>query len=174
MRRPLLILTICYCLGIIFADRLALQLPYLFAGAFGFLALACAWKRLLLGPSLFLAGAVLLTLTKLPLAPDDLRRILGEQAHEISIRGKIMEAPYQRFSDRDHIAVGRTLTQVDVQSIRLKDHEAWSPAVGMVLVSTRDILPENFCLGQEVEVTGAIRPPKSALAPGLFDYREYL
>ncbi len=177
MRRPLLIVAICLCVGIIFADRVQINPAYLFVAAYFFLLLAMIWAKArpwLVAPAVFFVGAVILTLNQRVLSPDDLRAIIGEEAGEISLRGQIIEAPYQRYSEHDHTSTWRTLTQLEVQFIRSKDSEEWSPATGTILVSTRDILPESFCAGRHAEVSGVIRRPKSALAPGLFDYREYL
>src|SRR5204863_1020710 len=131
------------CLGIIFADQFHIRPVYLLIAAFSFLTAAMLWARArewLLVPAVFFTGAVFLTLSHTILAPDDLRTIIGENAREISVRGKIVEAPYQRYSEHDHTSTWRTLTQLEVQFIRLKNADDWSPAIGTVLVSTRDIL----------------------------------
>jgi ComEC/Rec2-related protein len=45
---------------------------------------------------------------------------------------------------------------------------------GQVLVSLPGVFPAGFHRGAGVSFQGRVRPPKTALVPGLFDYRAYL
>jgi len=126
----------------------------------------------LLWPLLVIAGAASFTLRTSVIAPDDLRTILGTEPREATIRGVLVDTPYQRVFDRDGAERWRTLARVEVETIRLNDE--WTSATGELIVTTPDILPDHFHDGQHVQIQGVVRRPPNALAPGLFDYRRYL
>jgi ComEC/Rec2-related protein len=83
-----------------------------------------------------------------------------------------VDTPYQRVFDRDGTERWRTLARIDVDSICLNHN--WMRTRGEVVVSTPDILANQFYDGQHVQIQGVVRQPPNALAPGLFDYRRYL
>src|SRR5262245_432856 len=178
MRWPLLIVAVCFALGILTAEAVMFPVNYLLIAALTLVILSIPFARVrlfLFWPALVLAGAANFTVRTAIIAPDDLRRILGREPQEVTVRGTLADTPSQRVYDRDGTERWRTLGQIEVEAIRLnQDAAEWTTGYGDLLVTTPDILPDQFFRGQKVQIKGVIREPRNALAPGLFDYRAYL
>lgn len=175
MQWPLLAIGIFFTCGILAAHFISVPVQFLLFSGLALTLAALAVARLrpwLIWPAIFVAGAANYTLRTAILAPDDLRNILGSEPREATIRGTISQTPYQRVFGRDGNEFWRTLAQVEVEAIRIDDR--WSSAFGEVIAATPEVLADHFYHGQRVEVPGVMRQPRTALAPGLFDYRAYL
>jgi competence protein ComEC len=176
MRYPLVPVAIAYGFGIVFADRVTLLSGGILAAAFAVTFLAIVWPQArswLIWPAVFLAGATHMTV-ETSLSPDDLRHRLRDAPREVVLRGTLIETPYQRVWEREKLEGWKTLAKLQVTSICDKKSQLWAAVSGRVLVTISDLLPPEFFVGQRVEVSGIIRPPKAPVAPGLFDYRNYL
>lgn len=175
MKQPLVIPTLLYVGGILAGDYLSLPLPWLVAATAvpGILALLSArlapWC---LGFLLFGAGWTHQVATTTVLSPRDLRVQFHAPAI-VTLRGRLVETPYQRMFERGEVESWRTIAQVEASAIAPQG-TAWQPAFGTVAVTTPGILPERFFGGREVEVTGVLSPPKPPPVPGGFDYPKYL
>ncbi|HKQ40484.1 MAG TPA: ComEC/Rec2 family competence protein, partial [Verrucomicrobiae bacterium] len=175
MRRPLLPLAICFTGGVLLAHTINLPIRYWLLPAFAFAIAAMTWTQRrfwLLMPLLVLAGAANYALRTAVIAPDDLRNIIGVEPQQVIVRGRLVDAPYQRVFNRDGTEYWRTLARIRLDAISLGGQ--WTGTVGDVIVMTPDILANTFYEGQRVQIDGVIREPPRALAPGLFDYRRYL
>jgi competence protein ComEC len=116
---------------------------------------------------IFVVGAVIYWCRYTPFSEDDLRVVLPDEAKIVALRGELLETPQVRnFSSSEF-----TTARLRVSEVRLDD--TWRPATGDVISRTRGGLDESYFEGRYVEVAGVIRPPPKALAPGLFDQREY-
>ena len=136
---------------------------------------AVVWSRVrlwVLWPIILFAGAANYTLRTAIVAPNDLRAVLGSEPHDVVIRGRLSETPYQRVYSRDGREQWRTLALIEVKSISIAG--VWTAARGDVIATTPDILADQFYNGQRVQVSGVVRQPRSPIAPGAFDYRRYL
>jgi competence protein ComEC len=175
MQRPLLMVAVCFTLGILAAKAVSVPINYLLIPAFALALTALFWTRIrlwLLGALLFVAGAANFTLRTAVIAPDDLRTILGDEPREAAVRGTLVDTPYHRVFERDGTERWRTLAHIKVDAI--SRNEQWTSAYGEIIVTTPDILADQFYNGQRVQIQGVIRRPQNALAPGLFDYRSHL
>jgi competence protein ComEC len=178
MKRPLLMVALCYAAGIMAADFSPVTVPALpiLAGAVLLAVLALCWARgrpALVWALLFVTGASNLACRQAVLSPHDLRTLAGDQPHIATLRGKLSETPYHRLYEQGEEQSWRTLAQLEVDSIQLKN-AVWQRATGRVLVSTPGLLPGEFFGGRLVEIEGVLRRPRSAVAEGVFDYRQYL
>jgi ComEC/Rec2-related protein len=176
MKRPLAVVALLYVGGILLADRLPLSLFALFAA--GFPVGVAAWllqrgRPMLLGLLLVLAGAVRLTLDTAELSPHDLRRLFGDGAHEVTVRGVLKETPVHRLYERGAEPALRTYAEVRMLAVKPKGAD-WQPATGLLATSTPGALAPELCGGQTVEIAGVLRPPLPPVVEGLFDYRTYL
>jgi len=166
---------LCYVVGLLLAEAWQPPLTVLFIGAFALLLPALASSRarhFLLWPLLVLVGWTNLVTRTAVLSPRDLRVVIGNQPALVTVRGTLAESPSLRVYERDHQETFRTLVPVRVTA--LAQSEAWQPASGLILVTTRSALPPEFFAGRLVEISGVLAPPATPVAPGLFDYRAYL
>lgn len=176
IKRPFVPVALTYVGGILVADWVSFPPTGLFALTLAVALAALVWpprRAVLLWPLIFLAGAVNLTLHTAQLSPHDLRTIIESRSEFLAVRGALAETPYHRIYDHNSEPAHRSLAQVSVHAVKLKN-ESWRPACGLVAVSTTGILPENFHAGQEVEIVGVLQPPRAPVAEGLFDYRTFL
>ena len=177
MKHPLIPVALCYTGGIVLArySPVAPPLWWLFAASLGLALLALCFRScrgwLLLALALF-TGWTNLTARTIILSPYDLRLVVGEHAELVTLRGSLSVTPTQRVYERDHEESWRSLAQVQVSALRRNGN--WEPAFGGVAVTVPGILDRKFFAGQNVEVTGVLRPPRGPAAEGLFDYRTYL
>jgi len=170
--------TLVYGVGIILADRCPLLCPLwpLLDGSILLTVIALFWpaRRPLLLWFLFAAmGMTNLSLHQAVLSPHDLRRLIGEEPCLASIRGRLTETPYQRVHDQKEQEVWRTLAEIEVSEIQMAGGR-WQPAHGRLLASTAGVLPSIYFGGRAVEIEGVARPPRTAVAEGVFDYRAFL
>jgi ComEC/Rec2-related protein len=175
MKRPLVPVALCYAAGLLLAQAFQPALFVLFSGAFVLLALALAWPRArpwLLWPLLIVAGWTNLVSRTAVVSPHDLRNVIGDSAEFVTLRGMLTETPSLRIFERDAQESFRSIAELDVTSLSRGTH--WQPTQGRIVVTTIGELAGNFCSGQKVEVTGALAPPMTPIAPGLFNYRAYL
>jgi len=173
MKRPFAWPALLFIGGIVLGH--ALPVPFAFWLVAGLVlavgAVVFSSRRVvLLSLSIVAAGTAALTLRTQIVGPNDLRSIVGTEPRIVTVRGRITEAPYQRFYDDR----SRTLTKVKTEQLRFKETDPWRAVAGTAAVINRGDPPEFLWPGQHVEVTGVISQPEPAVAPGLFDYRAYL
>jgi len=175
VKHPLVIPTLLYVAGILLGDWLPLSLPGLFGAGFASLLAGLAWPRGRMGclaALLLIAGWTNQVCRTAVLAPDDLRRLPPEPAL-VTLRGQLVETPYQRVFDRGEEESWRTLGFVEVTAIR-RQGQAWAPAFGRIAASTPGVLGAEFLGGEAVEISGVLSPPKEPVVPGQFDYATHL
>jgi len=178
LKRPLLIVALCYGGGILAADFFPTTLPpfpLLTTGAF--LALVALGSRrlrpFLLWPLLLLAGVANFSFRTAVLAPDDLRTVVMAEAEIVLLRGTLAETPYQRVHDREGEPSWRTLATLEIQALRPQGGD-WRTASGTVIVSTPGVIGPSFFGGRVVEVEGVLQRPGGPVVQGQFDYQAYL
>ena len=164
--------------GIVLADVAPIPPPvFALLGVSAALAiLALAWVRarsVLVWVLLVVAGATNLAQRKAVLSPYDIRTVADEQPAIATLRGTLAETPYQRIYEHKEEETRRTLAEVEVTDIRIKNG-GWRPAMGRIAVSTPGVLAQDFFGGQRVEVEGVLRLPRDPIAEGVFDYRKFL
>lgn len=176
MRYPLAPGVAWYAAGLLAAEWMHPPLWLLFAAAFTVALGALAWPRargLLLWPLVALAAWTNLAAQTDPVSPCDLRRVVGEQAHLVTLRGVLRDTPEERVSGPMDDPRRRAVARLEVSALRRR-HGTWEAAAGSVLAVTPGRKPAGFHAGQIVEVDGVLAPPPGPLAPGLFDYRRHL
>ena len=182
MNRPLVSVVLAYAAGILLGLRFPLPLVPLFATAGFILSLGLILARLrplLLWPLLLIAGWTNYTVNTAVISPHDLRTTLGDQPAIVTVRGQMVTSPRLAVLDRDGQKIWHSLTPVQVHEIRPRPNSSvppanFQPADGQILVTTPSILPTNYFAGQTVEISGLIARPQRPVAPGLFDYQDYL
>jgi ComEC/Rec2-related protein len=176
MKRPLVPVALVYVGGVVTGDCLDLALIPLFLAAGLVILIALGWPRvaaLLLGPALWLTGALNQTLHRATLSPRDLRVLVGDNPKLVEVRGRLVETPFHRVYQHDGESSWRTLAVLDVAAMRL-GKSSWRPAQGRVAVSTPGTLDPPYFGGRTVRVGGVIQVPPPPVAAGLFDYAVYL
>ncbi len=175
MKYPLVAVVVCYAAGLLLAKCLQPPLAALFAAAFLVLALFFVLEKIrpvLIWPLLALVGWTNLAIHNAVLSPDDLRRLMGNEAALVTLRGTLVETPDLKIYERDGESTEHMLAQVRVSELR-RDTD-WQPAAGMIIVTTPGALASNYFAGQPVEISGVFSLPPRPVAEGLFDYRDYL
>jgi competence protein ComEC len=175
MNRPLVLVVLCYAVGLLLGQFFQPPLSAAFIGSFSVLLSALAFKKLrpfLLWPLLVLVGWTNLAFHTAIISPHDLRSLLGHEPMLAAIRGNLAETPRIKMIERGDQETEHSLTEVNVSALKTENH--WQPAFGKIIVSTPDSPGTNFFAGQNVEISGVIAPPPLPLAEGLFDYRDYL
>ncbi len=175
MKHPLAWVLAAYTAGVVIGHFF--QMPWLWL--FG-MALA-AWTISFFLPrtrfvgmalTLALAGWMNAQLHELPLAADDLRRILGSDPAWVSIRGTLEYSPTLHEVNGKHDQGVMGMGMVRVNAIKLGDD--WQVASGTLLATAPGDPGPLFFTGQSVEINGVAAPPPGPLADGLFDERSYL
>jgi ComEC/Rec2-related protein len=176
MRRPVAILALLYTAGLLLAEFLHLPLSVLWLLNLGVAGAALLWpqgRRGMLVVAVVLMGWLNLTLRTSIVSPNDLRLLLSNAVPaEVVLRGRLLETPSLRLFVRDDEESYRTLAMVSVEALATGGR--WQPAHGQVLVLTPGGLSPDFFSGQRVEIAGIVSPPRTAVAPGLFDYQAHL
>lgn len=175
MNRPLVSVVLAYAAGLLLAQCFQLPVIWLLGAAFLVLIAAVLFARLrphLLWPLLILAGWSNLAVRTEIISPHDLRSTLTSGAEIVTVRGELADTPSQRVHIRDSLESWRTLAKVNVSAV--KRANVWQPARGQIIVTTPEVLPDEFFSGQTAEITGVIAPPDGPIAEGLFDYRTFL
>ncbi|MEO6035691.1 MAG: ComEC/Rec2 family competence protein, partial [Verrucomicrobiota bacterium] len=173
MNRPLITVALLYSGGLLLGNRFYFPLPWLFGAAFVLLVAALFFVRdFLLLAVIVLTGWINLSSRTEIISPMDLRRHIGNGAEYLSVRGTLRSTPTFRVFELNDQEAWRTLAQIEVTEIFLR--EKWLPATGRAMVSTTGLLDEQFSSGQSVEIAGILQAPRPPLAEGLFDYRTFL
>jgi competence protein ComEC len=172
MKRPLAWPCVLFIGGILLAELSGWPFLLFLGSAFLLVLAALLWARgrlALLGAGIFATGAAALAFQIHVIASNDLRNLTETEPRIVTIRGKLVETPYQRFYEDQ----SRSLTKLECAALRLAGGE-WQPVAGTVAVVTPGAPVDKLWHGQLVEVTGVLAAPPVALAPGLFEYRAYL
>jgi competence protein ComEC len=175
VKRPLVSVVSWYVVGLLLAELFQLSLGVLFAVSLFTLVLVLILGKLrpwLIWPLIAVAGWTNLATRTAVVSPNDLRRLLGNEAAIVSVRGTLLETPHIKIVERNDLEMERSLARMRVTE--LGRGENWQPAAGEMIVTTPGTLSANFFAGQPVEVIGVIARPPPPVAEGLFNYREYL
>ncbi len=175
MKRPLGPVIICYALGIVMGDLVSVSILWWLLPGLA-LALVCVGSGRaspwLLPGLLFVSGAANLALHQQSLSPFDLRGLTAPEPMLVSVRGEVERVDVRASISGDDDVL-RASARVRVTA--LADGSAgWRPAHGWILASTRVTAEPPVRAGQEVELTGVLKPPPEAFARGMFDYRAHL
>ncbi len=168
-RRPLLVCTLLFLLGILIADagRLGYALP-------GFVCIAAVGIALLTtrrAPSLSSAGVaaaflflgMFLHSAHIALPPDDISRLAGEE--NCTITGTVASAPEVRWE--------RQVFRLRVKAVMAKDAASAREVSGLAV--TRAPGEPQVDLGDVIQLAEAtVGLPKTSSRPGTFDYRRWL
>jgi competence protein ComEC len=175
MKHPLAPAILCYGGGLLLARGISLPPMVLFGAAAGVILGALFWpsaRHTLLLMLLVLAGLCHLTCRLTVMAPDDLRRVVGDRTELATLRGRLSETPSWRLQQRRGIETVHTLVILD--ALQLHSGGVTQSVSGCVLVRTPGRLGEDVFGGRLMEVEGVLSRPKGPAAEGLFDYRQYL
>ncbi len=175
MKRPLVGVALSYGGGLLLAEFFQPPLVILFLVSFILLVATLAWSRLrpqLLCLLLISLGWTNLTFRTAVISPEDLRRLLTEEATLVSLRGTLAATPDLRVFEREEQEAWRTLALLQVTELRRGNN--WQRATGRVVVSTTGVLPRDFFRGGAVQIAGVLAKPNAPVAEGLFDYHTYL
>ena len=175
MKRPLVAVVSCYAIGLLLAGIFQPPLVALFAAAFVLLILAIVAGKLrpfLTWPLLALVGWTNIASRTAVISPNDLQRLIGNDAAIVSVRGTLTETPHLKIVERDGQETEHSLAKVQITGLRRGEN--WQPAAGEIIVATPSPLAEEYFAGQAVEIAGVIAHPPLPLADGPFDYRDYL
>ncbi len=121
--------------------------------------------------ALLLTGCANITLQTMVLSPHDLRRLIGERAEYVTVRGRLVASPEER-GDENGKDAPRTLAVIEALSLAGENYQG--PAVGRVLIRTPGRLGPEYFQGRRVSIRGVLIEPEAAHARELFDYRKFL
>ena len=164
-----------FAAGVLGAKVISVWVWLLLWLGFVLLVAALLWRKgrePILYALIVLCGLTDSTLHRAVLSPCDLRLRLGPEPHLGTIRGELLETPVQRVYERGDQLLPRTLARLKVTALRL-NKDTWQRASGEIAASTPGCVT-NVYSGQRVEITGVIGPPPLPVAPGTFNYREFL
>ena len=173
---PLLRPAIAFAFGILFASWLPLMWQVGFAAAALLAFIASVWsgqRHLLLLAFWMFMGGSLFSLRYDIRDPTDLRILLDGEAQLIRVAGVLSGDPERRVLEQDGETRYRSTARVSVTEIQRRGVH-WEQTHGDVAISTTGFLPEYFVAGARVEVFGVMSHPQGSLAPGLFDFEQYL
>src|SRR5262245_29845719 len=133
LKRPLIPVAFLYVAGLLLAD-LPVPLIALFAVAFALIPIFIIWPKsrmIVLGGLILLTGWVNLSQRRAILAPDDLRVLLGNEAHSVALRGVLRDTPAHRVRREAQSSVESwsSIAEIDVQEIRI-GNENWRTTSG--------------------------------------------
>jgi ComEC/Rec2-related protein len=173
MRRPLVGVTLLYAAGVVLGRLWVPPLPWLFLATAT--TLAAGLTRACRGPTmlalaLVLAGWTNSALHSITLSPHDLRCVTGEAAEYVTIRGRLVFTPEERYDSKGERQ--RSVAVIETESLLIQELDR--RAVGRVIATTPGRLRPEYFRGQRVVVTGVLRRPREVQAAELFDYRGYL
>jgi ComEC/Rec2-related protein len=174
-RHPLVPVALAYAAGVLCGRIFPLPLASLFGVAVLLLIAALGlsrWRSWLFWPLLVSLGWTNLALRSAVLSPVDLRVVAKGIPELVTLRARLTETPTLRVFEREEQESWRSHAVVQVEALGRRGD--WQPTVGLVAVTTSGVLATNFFAGRVVELTGVLREPRGALAPGLFDYRAFL
>jgi len=174
-KHPLALVALVYVAGVLAGSCFPVPVNWLFCAAGGVILVAGLWaahRSWLLWSLLIALGWVNMALRTAVLSPVDLRVVAKDEPEIVTLRARLVETPTLRIFERNEQFTSRSHALVDVTALRRRGE--WLPAVGRVAVTTPGVLATNFFAGRVAELTGVLREPRGALAPGLFDYRAFL
>ena len=148
---------------------------WLFTASFCLLIPAVIFSKIrmpLFWPLLVVVGWTNMVNRTAIISPQDIRIVAGNEPTIATVHGTLLETPSLRMRERGNEEFYRTLVQLNVAKISLKDSQ--QTATGKIIVTSKGALPFEFYAGRDVEITGVLTPPQTPIAPGLFDYRIYL
>ncbi len=186
LRRPLLIPTLWFTLGILLTEYLKFPLTAAWAlggtglgGQLHFLTsrrpkpwvgvLAPAWVAV----TALALGALAHGIAREIKAPTHLAHLTSAAPELGTLRGEIAEPATLRLLERRGHLTASTAVRIwatDWQPRRAK----WNPASGWVLITVRGPLPVGAFRGRTVEAFGTLQAPAPTDGPGLFDYQGFL
>ncbi len=161
--------------GIVFARWAEVWWPAGFLAAGVLLAAAARWRgprAVLLGGFWVVLGASLLSWRMDDGDGRDLRLVFGGEPELVTVRGVLRGDPERRVLERDAKTRHRTTARVAVREVGQGGE--WRAATGDVAVMTTGFVGEEFVAGAGVEVYGVLARPEGPMAPGLFDFGNYL
>ncbi|HEX9046791.1 MAG TPA: ComEC/Rec2 family competence protein, partial [Verrucomicrobiae bacterium] len=123
-------------------------------------------------PLLALIGWTNFALRTAILSPHDMRVVAGNEPALATVHGTLAETPHFKIIERDDGEHWRSVVRVKVREIARGG--PFQAAEGEILATTPGVLDGSYFAGQPVEISGVIAPPPAPVAPGLFDYRDYL
>lgn len=173
-RRPFVPIALFFAAGIVAGRVIELSLRgALILLCLSIVTLLPARSRLFaLSGLLFALGASLYSARFEIISENDLRLIFEEKPALISLRGRLLETPALRdFPGRTNI-IEYSYARIDVTEVLFE--RKWRTARGVVASTTAGVLSPDMFKGRHVEINGVISRPKSALAPAMFDFRQYL
>src|SRR5665213_3478074 len=115
MKHPFVAVVSFYALGLLFAEIFQPPLPLLFAASFFILILALAFKKfrpLLICLLLAFAAWTNLIFHTSIIAPDDLRKVIGDKTEIVALRGSLTQSPQIKITERDGEQMEHSLTQI--------------------------------------------------------------
>ena len=176
MKHPLVPIACAYAAGLLCAEYLQVRLSILFVCSV--VVLLCALvsssrRAVLIWPLLVLVGWTNLSFHKALISPVDLRAVFGDRDELVNVRGRLLETPSERVYERRNQEHWRSLAEVEITELRSKDQD-WQPVRGRVMATMRGQLGTEFFKGQNVEIHGRLAWPSLPMAPGGFNYRNYL
>ncbi len=175
MKRPLLPVALFYTGGLLLAMAAQPPVVWLFTASFCLLIPAVIFSKIrmpLFWPLLVVVGWTNMVNRTAIISPQDIRIVAGNEPTIATVHGTLLETPSLRMRERGNEEFYRTLVQLNIAKISLKDSQ--QTATGKIIVTSKGALPFEFYAGRDVEITGVLTPPQTPIAPGLFDYRIYL
>lgn len=176
MKRPLLGITLAFCLGILSQDLFNIPIFYLFLAALMFLVLSLL---LIKSKKIFLATAALgflflgsLTYEYHQILPKDyIKNIIGANQifpRHIFIQGRILNNPETKI---DSFGRNRRKFLLEIETVKVDT--AWQTARGILLTNVFN--PQfDFKYGDGIILEGDLSLPRPATNPGQFDYKRFL
>jgi ComEC/Rec2-related protein len=175
MNRPLVAVVSFYAAGLLLAGVAQPPLAILFAATLALLLPAIIfrrWRGVLIWPMFLFIGWTNLVFHTAVISPQDLRDLMEHKTEAVMIRGELAEPPHLKITEYHEKEMDHTLVRVKVTA--LKREATWQSALGEIIVATPGTLGPEFFTGQRVEIAGVLARPPPPVAPGLFDYRDYL
>ncbi len=176
LKQPMAGVAVLFALGIVVGQHVpGSPLPIAVAALLGCVRGLISTRRALgwLGASLVLAGWADVARQTAVLSPWDVRERTGESAQLATLHGTLLETPRIRL----HGLASRRYTNAYVT---LDAEAAYTPEGGSsrlhgkVQISTPGLPAPGVHAGRRVAVSGVLRLPPPAAAPGLFNSRKHL
>jgi competence protein ComEC len=174
MQRPLLKVAVVYTAGILVGEFLRVPLSFLIAACVAalFACVAVPKTRFVCLPVLFLLLGWTNTIWRTAvISPSDLRTLIGDKPEIVTIRGHLDASPTERIFERHNEEAMRTVSYLTVDFLCRGTN--WQPAAGKIIVTTPDLLGEDYFTGREVQVNGVLVKPSGPFADGLFDAKTF-
>lgn len=173
---PLLRPAIAMAGGILLARWLPLiwQAGFALAAALALAASFSKSRRILFTSAFWLVlGGSLLSFRYEPRDPADLRLLLNGEPELVRVAGVLSDDPERRVLEQDGQTRYRTTARLSVREIQRRS-VLWRPAASDLAISTTGFIPDDYVAGTRVEIFGVVSRPRGPIAPGLFDFEQYL